>query len=114
MGGVVFFLARKGACLLGQGSQDELPLGDAYVRDGEAFVVELEVVVEEDVEVDVAGALVYELLAAKGVLNVLEGVEEMQRLQGGLDLAEGLVTAAREQSERAREHEATDEPRRRR
>ena len=96
-------MARKGGCLLGQGSQDELPLGDAYVRDGEAFVVELEVVVEEDVEVDVAGTFVYKLLAAECILNVLEGVEEMQRLQGSLDLAEGLVTAARERESMKRD-----------
>ena len=99
----------KGGCLLGQGSEHEFPLGDAYVRDGKAFVFELDVVVEEDVEVDVAGALVYELLAAECVLNGLEGVEEFERLQGGLDLAAGLVTAAR-----GREHELVDEPRRRR
>ncbi len=78
---------REKGCLLSQGSEHEFALGDAYVRDGEAFVVKLEVLVEQDVEVDVAGALVYDLLAAESILDVLKGVEELKRLQGGLNLA---------------------------
>jgi hypothetical protein len=83
------------ACLLGERPEDEFTLGDANVRDFEALVVELDAVVQEDVEVDVAGALVYELLAAQGVFNGLEGVQELQRLEGGLDLTGGSVTGTR-------------------
>lgn len=78
--------------LLSQRSEDKLPLGDANVGDGQTLVVELDVVVEEDVEVDVSGPLVYELLAAQGLFDALKGVEQFQRLQGGLNLAYGLVT----------------------
>lgn len=37
-------------------------------------MVEFEVFVEKNVEVDVTGSLVNDLLAAKGVLNILECV----------------------------------------
>jgi hypothetical protein len=51
--------------LLGEGSEDKLALRDANVGDRETLVVKLEVIIEKNVEVDVSGPLVYELLAAQ-------------------------------------------------
>ena len=71
---------------LGQRAQDKLPLGDANVGHNEAPVLDLLVLVQQDVEVNVARALVDELLAAERALNVLELVEQRQRVQLRLDL----------------------------
>lgn len=54
--------------------------------DLETRVVDLEVLIEEDVEVDVAGSFVDDLFAAKGVLDVLEGIEQLKGFERGLDL----------------------------
>lgn len=72
--------------LLGQRPQDEFSLGDAHMWDREPFVVNLFVAVEQDVEVDVAGALVDEFSPAHVPLNRLELVQQSQGLELGFDL----------------------------
>nr|WP_300829384.1 hypothetical protein [uncultured Rikenella sp.] len=85
----------------GGGAEDEVPPGDLWVGDGEAWGVEDEGVVEEDVEVD--GARLVEALsvggilgevggAAEAVFDLLEGVEQAEGAGGGLE-EEDLVQA---------------------
>jgi hypothetical protein len=44
------------------------------VRDLETFMVEGNVVVKKDIEINIAGAFINDLLAAQGLFDVLEGV----------------------------------------
>jgi hypothetical protein len=48
------------------------------VRDGEALMVELDVVVEQDVQIDVTWSLVDNLLASQGVFDVLERIQQLK------------------------------------
>ena len=73
---------QQGAGSLGERSQHEFPLGDAYMRDYEALVVDLAVLVHEDIQIDIPRALVYDLLAPEGILNGLECIQKRQGLQG--------------------------------
>lgn len=77
---------RKGAHLLCQRAEHELPLWDADVWDFESLVVDNLILVEENIKVYIPWPLVNYLLAAHGVLDILELVQEVKRLQGGLDL----------------------------
>jgi hypothetical protein len=77
---------------LGKRPEDEFALGDANVRNGKALMVDLKVVVEKNVKVDVARSLVDEFLAAKSVFDVLQRIQELEGLQGRLNLVYSLVT----------------------
>jgi hypothetical protein len=57
--------------LLGEWSENEFTLRDTDVRDREAFMVDLEVIIEEDIEVDIARALVDDLLATQCLFDIL-------------------------------------------
>ena len=57
------------------------------MRDLQPLEVDFLVAVEQDVQIDVPWALVYQLLPAQRPLDVLELVEETQGLQLGFDLA---------------------------
>jgi hypothetical protein len=59
---------------LGKGPKDEFAFGDTNVRNGKALMVDLEVVIEENVEVDVARSLVDEFLAPQCVFDVLQRI----------------------------------------
>lgn len=85
----------KGAHSLCQRAEHELSLRDANVRDLESVVVDDLVLVEEDIKIDIPRSLVDHLLAAHGVLNVLELVQEVKRLEGGLDLFRVSLLARR-------------------
>lgn len=77
---------RKGAHSLCQRAEHELPFRDANVRDFESVVVDNLILIEENIKIDIPWPLVDHLLASHGVLDVLELVQEVKRLQGGLDL----------------------------
>lgn len=62
--------------ILGEWPEHKLSLGDADVRDLEAIMVDLEILVQENIEIDVPGPLVDHLLAAQGVLDVLERIKQ--------------------------------------
>lgn len=86
---------RKGAHSLCQRAEHKLPLRDANVWDLESVVVDDLILVEEDIKIDIPWPLVNHLLAAHGVLDILELVQEVKRLQGGLDLFRVSLLATR-------------------
>lgn len=52
----------------------------------EAFMVKHDVVVKQDVEVDIAGSLVYDFLSAQSLFDILQIIQQFERLQGRLNL----------------------------
>lgn len=62
---------RKGAHLLCQRAEHELPLRDADVWDSESLVVDNLILIEENIKVYIPWPLVNHLLAAHGVLDIL-------------------------------------------
>jgi hypothetical protein len=57
--------------LLGEWPENEFTLGNTDVRDREAFMVNLEAIIEEDIEVDVTRTLVDDLLAPQRLFDIL-------------------------------------------
>lgn len=62
---------RKVAHSLCQRTEHKLPLRDADVWDFESLVVDNLILVEKNIKVYIPWSLVYDLLAAHGVLDVL-------------------------------------------
>lgn len=71
-------MSTKGGAL-GQGAEDKFPLGDANVGDLESLMIQCDAVVKKDVKINVARALVYELLATERLLDVLQRVQQCKR-----------------------------------
>ena len=66
---------------LGQGTEHEVPLRYAGVRQGEPGAVHFEVLVEQQVQVQSPGAPVELPLAQGGLLQLLQLVQQLQRGQ---------------------------------
>lgn len=79
-------IKRSKQDLLSKRLQDKLPFGDSNVRNCEALMVELDVVIEKDIEVNVTRALVNDLFATKGVLDILESIQKGKWLKSCLNL----------------------------
>jgi len=60
---------------LGKGHQHKLPLGNADVRDFETLVIHLDILIQQDIQINVARPLVNNFLAAQGPLNVLQSIK---------------------------------------
>lgn len=61
-----------GLNILGEGSENEFALRDANVWDIQPLVVYDLIIVQEDIQIDVAGSLVNYLVTAHRVFNVLK------------------------------------------
>jgi len=82
------YKSREGY-LLGQRPQDELAFRDADMGDLEPVVVNFLIPVQQDVQINVAGSLVDDLVAAHGIFNRLKLVQQGQGLEVRLNLYRG-------------------------